>query len=163
MTKTTTTTTKTQLILCIDLGSSSVRCSLYELVVPPHDDDGTAAETGWIVAWHQGHDGSSFLSSSSRPWQAVHAGKIQWWQKTTSTGKNDDGVSLLDLVEECIDDILVNLQQTCDKIQIVAVGFSSLVMNLVGVDKHGKVIPEATLSYSCNETSVATRVKTLQR
>lgn len=47
---------------------------------------------------------------------------------------------------------------------IVAVGFSSLVMNLVGVDAEGiPVGDEATLSYACNLPQVATKVKELQR
>ena len=36
------------------------------------------------------------------------------------------------------------------------------IMNLVGVDDQGQVLPEATMSYACNAPAVAAKVKELQ-
>lgn len=130
-----------QLILCIDLGSSSVRCSLYTI------GDDNAAEPIQVL------DGGS----TSLAWEAVHpeTGKIRWRQAP-------DGCTLLDLVDQCVDELLEKLPSS--SMDIVAVGFSSLVMNLVGVDAEGiPVGDEATLSYACNLPQVATKVKELQR
>ena len=134
-----------KLILCIDLGSSSVRCSLYEM-----------------------EPGHKLVASVAKAWEAVRQGKIHWWQQQDD---NDTMISLLDLLDQSIDDVLQKLaslsssanNQEESSPQIVAVGFSSLVMNLIGVDQQGKVIPEATLSYACNDAMVAAKVKELQR
>ena len=127
-------------VLCIDIGSSSVRCSLYEL----------AGETIRPLA----SDGVPLLAA--RSWDAVHptTGHIQWWQN------NNDGAEMLDFVDSCIDDVFAKLLSI--DVQMVALGFSSLVMNLVGVDAQGQVLPEATMSYACNAPAVAANVKELQ-
>ena len=147
-----------RLILCIDLGSSSVRCSLFEWgeTVRPFRLDDTA---------------TSSSSSASQSWEAVREGKILWWQNTATDADNQP-LCLLDLVDQCMDQVLggkmlaaatTTSSKDDDAPQIVAVGFSSLVMNLVGVDRDGQVVPEATLSYACNDATVAQKVKELER
>ena len=136
-----------QLILSIDLGTSSVRCSLY-----------TTSNSNEEPI-------QLFGDASSLSWEAVHpeTGKIRLHQ----FGDDETNVTLLDLVDQCIDKTLAKLQQSSsssDDVEIVAVGFSSLVMNLIGVDADGTPVgEEATLSYACNLPPVAAKVKELQR
>lgn len=143
--------TMKKLVLCIDLGSSSVRCSLFEM-----------------------EPGHNLVLSVAKPWEAVRHGKIQWWQPQPQQDDNskdlNSTISLLDLVDQSMDELLEKLasststgSEESSSPQIVAVGFSSLVMNLIGVDQQGNVIPQATLSYACNDALVATKVKALQR
>lgn len=155
-----------ELVLCIDLGSSSVRCSLYEL--PPNNDKQAHHHHhcggGPIQQLRRRDDGQ--VVSAAKSWQAVLDGKIQWWQPQPQQSTNDSDnaqqpLSLLDLVDACVQDVLDQVQQ--ESVQIVAVGFSSLVMNLVGVDSKGQVIPQATACYACNQPAVANKVKELQR
>ena len=130
---------KQQLALVIDLGSSSIRSSLYSLP----------------------HDGSSLhcLHVVSLPWEAVHAGSICLDQPASETSPS----SLLDIVDECIDGILAKLIPGEDEMEVVALGFSSLVMNLIGVDAQGKPVGlEATLSYACNSPEVANKINELR-
>ena len=166
------------LVLCIDLGSSSVRCSLYEL--PPNENEqahhhhhhhhhhggGGGGGGGPIQQLRRRDDGQ--VVSAARSWQAVLDGKIQWWQPQSQQSTNDSDnnaqqpLSLLDLVDASVQDVLDQVKQE-ESVQIVAVGFSSLVMNLVGVDSEGQVIPQATACYACNQPAVANKVKELQR
>lgn len=134
-----------RLVLCIDLGSSSVRCSLYRL-----PDEGTKTV--------QPFDETESISMA---WEAVHAetGKVRLQQPRV------DGttISLFDLVDQCIDATLVQLS-LASEVRIAAIGFSSLVMNLIGVDKEGNPVgEEATLSYACNLPVVSAKVNELQR
>jgi hypothetical protein len=137
-----------KLILCVDLGSSSVRCSLYELV-----DD--------LVV--EGNDGRAAVQVvdglvTGLSWQAVHphTGRLCLQQ--------DDDRSLFAVVEACIDETLQKLAtSTKSDGAIVAVGFSSLVMNLLGVDAAGQPVgEEATLTYACHSSAVAAKVQELQ-
>jgi hypothetical protein len=137
-----------KLILCVDLGSSSVRCSLYELV-----DD--------LVV--EGNDGRAAVQVvdglvTGLSWQAVHphTGRLCLQQ--------DDDRSLFAVVEACIDETLRKLAtSTKSDGAIVAVGFSSLVMNLLGVDAEGQPVgEEATLTYACHGSAVAAKVQELQ-
>ena len=77
---------------------------------------------------------------------------------------NDSERTLLDLVEECVDETLTKLQHAHDSIEVVAVGITSFVMNLVGIDAHGNIVgPQATMSYACSSDAVANEVDFLKR
>jgi len=153
---------KQLLILCIDLGSSSVRCSLYSM-------NGSNSNNVESV--------QPFHEASSLSWEAAHheTGKIRLQQQPNQQQQQqqqamvpgiheNETVTLFDLVDQCIDTTLAKLQSTSSSgVEIVAVGFSSLVMNLIGVDAHGNPVgEEATLSYACNLSQVAAKVKELQ-
>lgn len=54
-------------------------------------------------------------------------------------------------IDQCIDNVLSSLRPSHSSYHIVAIGFSSFVMNLVGVDEMGEPVGnEATCSYACN-------------
>lgn len=162
-----------QLVLCIDIGSSSVRCSLYKL--PNDNDNGGSGKDGSSSSIPIVSDATTtgttttttLCCSSSRSWEAVHAstGKIRLQQ-------DEESISLFDVLEECMDDLFQKINNTItssdddddDDVVIVAVGFSSLVMNLIGVDAQGHPVgQEATLSYACNLPQVAQEVQELER
>jgi sugar (pentulose or hexulose) kinase len=119
------------IIVAIDVGSSSVRCSAY------HDNDNKEL---------------SVIDSTSKEMRTVHpnTGKIQ--------------LSVVETVDQCIDELLQKLDHDQDRYTVSAVGFSTFVMNLVGVDASGELIgEEATVSYACNTPSVAKEVEKIKR
>jgi sugar (pentulose or hexulose) kinase len=123
-----------RVIIAIDIGSSSIRCSAYTEL--------------------------NIIASSSRTTSSVEviSGKINI-QSTNAIGK-----TLLDQVEDCLDETLGKLQHMDDTVQVVAVGFACFVMNLVGINRSGNIIgSEATMSYACSSDEVANEVDCLKR
>lgn len=128
---------KRKIILSIDIGSSSVRCSAYSW-----NDASTVVEA--LVG-----------CSSSRPIQAAAAGTRQPILDL-----------LLEYVDNCVEDTLQCLrqrqQQPNNEFRIIAVGFSTFVMNLIGLDKDGNIVDGATITYACNSPRVAQECQLLQ-
>jgi gluconokinase len=127
-----------QVILALDIGSSSVRCSAYRIV----DKDTTTTTP---------------LEQCCRKIRCVqpNTGKIQL--------ETEEGGSLLDEIDACVEMILQDLRQYWD-FQVVGLGFSTFVMNLVGVDSSGNVVgQEATLSYACNSSDVVKECRNLRK
>jgi gluconokinase len=138
--------TTTKLIFAIDIGSSSVRCSAYEI-----------SSTGSLKA--RTNVRTSRVVRSVQP----NTGKIQLLGDDTN---HDNNKSLMDNLDDCIDELLGILRATNEKVsyKVVAVAFSSFVMNLVGVDAKGQIVgEEASISYACNSPSVARQCKALRR
>jgi len=143
------------LILALDVGSSSVRCSAYET--------------------HASSSSAVVVASSRRARRSVHLdGRIAWKQSGDDAGGDDDASSsLLDVIDECVDDVLEQLRMRRpdsdddETITIQAVGFTTFVMNLVGVDRDGNVVggegDESTLSYACQKPEVNAEVEDLKR
>jgi gluconokinase len=131
-----------QIIITIDVGSSSVRSSAYAL--------------------HSGGTLSPSMASASRPQRSVqpNTGKIV----LKGVG---DSPSLMDLADQCIDETLQKLRELFDRDQqweVLGIGFSTFVMNLVGVSAAGEVIgEEASISYACNSAAVGEEVQALKR
>ena len=166
----------TKIIIAIDIGSSSVRCSAYELFRaadledPRHLNNHNGEESPPVVIK------AIDTCRSSRPVRSVqpNTGKIQIF---LGHCRNDDGeqpdvpddsssLCLMDHVDECMDELLSKIRKTYldGRFQILAVGFSSFVMNLVGVDSDGKIIGnEASISYACNSPDVAEQCRSLRR
>ena len=76
---------------------------------------------------------------------------------------------VLSAIDECIDEVLRLLRQKEEKeggkssYQIVGIGFSTFVTNLVGVDTFGEPVGEtATLSYACNREDVVKECQSLR-
>lgn len=122
-----------KVVIAIDIGSSSIRCSAYI--------------------------NSVIITSSSRNSSSVEAisGKIQIHSANSEK-------TLFDLVEDCVDETLMELLSRNDNIKVVAVGFASFVMNLLGIDANGNIVePQATMSYACCSDEVAKEVDSLKR
>lgn len=165
---------KYELILSIDIGSSSIKCSAFE-VRNPRKNDQQQNSSGQI------HDEqcmvgrtneyqipyiASSIASASRDFCAVEpiTGKIM-------VNENLSAPSLFNVVDDCIDDVLKILEDKANvddtsKINytILGCGITSFVMNLVGVDRDGHPLGnETTLSYACNNDAVNMEVETLRR
>lgn len=205
-------------VLAIDVGSSSIRCSAYDITAKTPSSSGTTTTTirsscsssssagchppplpnhGRVVAsfrqsrrsvdpgtgrilvtggggdHHPTIDGSPTAKSTT---------------STTTTGNGSDTVGsrtttsgpggLLDAIDTGVDRVLQQLERLSqpppspatpphdhyDSYKVRAVGFSTLVMNLVGVDREGALVGDsATLSYACPSPSVHAEVEDLQR
>ncbi|CAJ1949769.1 unnamed protein product [Cylindrotheca closterium] len=124
------------IVLALDIGSSSVRCSAYNL--------------------SSNHGSIEKIQSSVRTVSCVrpNSGKIQWYH---------DNDTLLDIIDHCVDETIDYLRQDKVKFKVSAVGFSSFVMNLIGVDSDGNFVDEeATMSYACNTVDVAKECKAMK-
>jgi gluconokinase len=118
-----------QIIITIDVGSSSVRSSAYAL--------------------HSGGTLSPSMASASRPKRSVQP----------NTGKI--------VLKGVGDSPLRKLRELFDRDQqweVLGIGFSTFVMNLVGVSVDGEVVgEEASISYACNSAAVGDEVQALKR
>jgi gluconokinase len=142
---------KAKVVITVDIGSSSVRCSAYSL------RDAEGRNEGGGLTNVQALD-NCFTSRTVRSVQP-NTGKIH-----LSASENDSRKSLMENVDDCIDELLEILRQTQESFQVVAVGFSCFVMNMVGVDKEGSVVgEEASISYACNSPTVAECCRKLRR
>jgi len=141
-------------ILALDVGSSSVRCSAYS-------NDRGAQSAGRATS-------SSaccllLLASSRRTRRSVDfQGRIAW---TTEEEEEGEQSNLLDVLDACVDDVLAQLREKKNMTtKIQAVGFSTFAMNLIGVNQLGDVLGEdATMSYACQIPEVNVEVEKLKR
>jgi len=73
---------------------------------------------------------------------------------------------VLAAIDECIDEMLILLSKSGmpdSSYRVVAIGFTTFVMNLVGVDTYGNPVGDAaTCSYACNRDDVVKECKTLR-
>jgi len=124
-------------LLVLDVGSSSVRCCAYTL-----EDDTTISKAEVII---------------TRPRMSVHP----------VTGKIRQVMGLLDTINGCVDAVLDELASFTDSstgFAIKGVGFSSFVMNLIGIDECGNPVgDDMTLSYACNSEAVVEEVAALSK
>jgi hypothetical protein len=78
-----------------------------------------------------------------------------------------DSPSLMDSIDKCIDETLHKLREQFNGGQqwdVVGVGLSTFVMNLVGVTVDGDLVGEdASISYACNSPEVGKEVQALKR
>ena len=149
------------IILAIDAGSSSIRC------------------TGW---WYEYH------GNNKEDTHDIDNNDINNAQFSSPLVTAMDGIShtismpatkhttghihirqVLSTIDECVDKVLSLLRSTQDTTssndgyQIVALGFSTFVMNLVGVDVNGDPVSDvATCSYACNRDDVVRECQALR-
>lgn len=135
----------TSVILAIDAGSSSIRCIGYEYLNNSQEDE--------LFSEQQ-------RPSSPSP-QLVRAIEgIAYTIPMQSVIPNTGHIRIhkvLTAIDECIDEVLLLLRHNMpgSSYEVVAIGFSTFVMNLVGVDVYGEPVGEsATLSYACNREDV---------
>ena len=181
------------IILAIDAGSSSIRCTAYEYNDCHHASDGSE---------HNGYGNGDDVrdgghgddccneqeTSQSTPSLAPLIRPIEEASHTlpmASVIPNTGYIRIHDVltaIDECVDEVLRSLRSMATDVsstkpevehdarmrlqpsfQIVAIGFSTFVMNLVGVDEYGEPVGEsATLSYACNREDVVRECQTLR-
>ena len=131
------------IILIVDAGSSSVRCISYELL----DSRSCRSRSEEEVS-----------TSSQSPIKAIEG--MSYSVPMMSVSPNTGYIRIhevLDAIDLCVDEVLRLLRQTItdERYNITALGFSTFVMNLVGVDEFGQPMGDkATLSYACNRADV---------
>jgi gluconokinase len=212
-----------RIILALDIGSSSVRCTAYRMVEkqqqqqqqqhPPATSETTGENESKLskttiitVESIPGCSSSSRILQSVQPnsgyinlrpeqqqqQQQPNYNEIHSKNSTTTSneGKADASLSLLDEIDSCIDDQLKRLEEVMisspiavtttttteeqadpstdppppPSYQIVGIGISTFVMNLVGVDSEGNLVgPMASCSYACNAPAVALECRSLRQ
>lgn len=136
-------------ILAIDIGSSSIRCTPYAF-----DDD------------YDGNLIAIFGCSSSVPRQTVQpiSGKIKLHDDHVGETRP---LGLLEHIVSSVESVLCGLRSSeeVQEFHIAAVGFSSFVMNLIAVDgSNGNLIGEAaSISYACNSIGASAECKSLRQ
>ena len=149
-------------LLAIDAGSSSIRCTAYEYFPPHHHhihgDGGVDSTTTKC-------DKKKFASSIPPPLvQAIegvsHAVAMEAIVPSTGHIRINE---VLTAIDKSVDETLNLLRQkmlACDvtnpcPYRVVAIGFSTFVMNFVALDIHGDPVGDvATCSYACNRDDV---------
>jgi gluconokinase len=125
-------------ILALDIGSSSVRCTAYQ-------------------AYDFANVREITKCSASRTVRLVQptTGKIQL---------RFDDTTLMDQVDACVNDTLQSLRKLTEPFRVVGVGCSCFVMNLLAVKADGSLVgEEASMSYACNAASVAAECRTIRQ
>mmetsp|Transcript_298 Transcript_298/g.596 ORF Transcript_298/g.596 Transcript_298/m.596 type:complete len:620 (-) Transcript_298:322-2181(-) len=150
------------IILAIDAGSSSIRCTGYEYHGATQYRHSQTAEP-----WPIGDDIADLRGDgSSEPLVSALEG-ISHTIPMATVVPNTGYIRIhkvLAAIDECIDEILRKCQSMpTSSYQIVAIGFSTFVMNFVGVDIRGDPVGEvATLSYACNREDAVKKCEELK-
>jgi sugar (pentulose or hexulose) kinase len=166
---------KRNVILAIDVGSSSIRCTAYDccgnrstdgkhtLVDPSFAILASYSYPRKSVETYTGHirivDDTSSISSSSVS------------QSTSDSRSAPTNHDLFDCIDTCVDQVLYQLQRnpndsTCQMhdFNIVGVGFTTFVMNLIGIDPNGRPLGNnVTMSYACQTKQVQEEVLQIKR
>ena len=167
-----------EIIISLDIGSSSIRCSPYSIyfesnsvrAVPScasvRKISSVRPNSGKIILIHQitnKHCGPS----SSRSDSELHLSDKECDSESSTK-------TLFDFIDECIDESLSKLRSEYDRFQIVGLGVSSFVMNFIGIDEKGQLIPTNvddsgggggghTISYACNSQDVVNECLKLKK
>lgn len=68
------------------------------------------------------------------------------------------------MIDTCVDNVLSLLQSSLSQFDIVGIGFSTFVMNLVGVDEWGAPVDDGmTCSYACNRREAVEECERLKQ
>lgn len=137
---------KNEIILALDIGSSSIRCSAYKIVSNDGGKAGTKVEP---------MSDDSFAVRQMRTVEP-NTGKIML--------QTEGGTNLLDEIDGIIDECLEKLRNSADEIRVVGLAFATFCMNLIAIDENGKPVgKEATLSYACSTPAVGEECRWLKR
>lgn len=129
---------KKELILTIDIGSSSIRCAAHEVIGKNE-----------VVSFVDCH--------AVRKIRTVEpiTGKIML--------KTENGTDLHEEIDGVIDDVLNQIRNSSVGIKVVGIGFATFCMNLIALDVNGQPVgKDATLSYACSSPEVANQCESLK-
>lgn len=138
----------TTYLLAIDAGSSSIRCTAYQLQDEIDQNNNSTNTTS---------SNTSILQST--PYH--HSIPLSIVTSSTSSIRINP---ILTAIDECIDVVLSLLRDSLmeGEYTIASVGLSTFVMNFIGVDLHGDVVEEATCWYGCNSREVGIECEKLK-
>jgi gluconokinase len=132
-----------KVILGVDIGSSSIRCTAYQTKRNnDRHDQSTCPFTLMEIL--------DCAVASPRPSVQPNTGKILVFDED---GTTNNACTIFDTVDSLVEQVLNKLQTRMqDSFQIVAVGFSTFVMNLVAINSEtGELLGNHyTISYACN-------------
>jgi len=145
-----------RIVLAIDVGSSSIRCTAFKILIESDEKPGVSNEEQPSLI--RAVPDCSF----SKKMQCVHpnSGRINLFSQNSSSKRT----TLLEEIDSSVDATLAKLrgQYNCDNslsdvaFAICGIAFSTFVMNLIGVDETGEMIGEAaTMTYACNNAEAA--------
>jgi len=158
------------IVLTVDIGSTRVRCSAYEYHGGPHHPN--------RYQWKQSPlagpmmDVDAIMMSGGNDSAPKIVNEFNGVSHTIPISAVSDTGNIrihevLGGIDICIDETLMLLNQyhtsagSC--YQVVAIGFTTFVMNLVGVDIHGDPVGEAaTCSFACNREDVVKECERLR-
>jgi len=147
------------IILAIDAGSSSVRCIGYEY----HGNNTEDTHNIDIDNINYNQSLSPLITAVDGVSHTISMSAIN-----PNTG-HIHTQQVLSAIDECVDEALCLLRSaqhnntSNDRYQIIAVGFSTFVMNLIGVDINGDPVSDvATCSYACNRDDVVRECQALR-
>jgi gluconokinase len=148
-----------QVILAVDVGSSSIRCTAYRVRT-----NTAAGSSPGSKSDSQQQQQANKVEPVSEDSFAVR--KIRTVE--TNTGKimltTEDGTNLLDEIDWIIDECLEKLRNSLEEFHVLGLGFATFCMNLIALDEYGKPVgKEATLSYACATPGVADECRWLKR
>ena len=129
-------------ILAVDAGSSSVRCSAFHAV-----------------------SASAGLEGGCDVVRKIECHSIKLDALAPTTGRININ-AILDAVDVCVDETLESIRRLFPggTARVVSIGMTTFCMNLVGVDQFGEPVGEsATLSYACNSERVAQECLSLKQ
>lgn len=135
---------ETKVILSVDVGSSSIRCSAYE-----YNSDSTASDFR-VSALNNCK--SICKISCIRPGY----GHIIL-SRSIHSKDSGSSVYLLDDIDNCINECVKKLRSHYEhtSFSIISIGLTTFVMNLIAIDNHGNSCgKKMTLSYACNRVEV---------
>ncbi len=174
------------IIISLDVGSSSIRCTPYTIST---DSKSVQAISKCTIAKKI----SSVRPNSGKIIliQQQHADTNQHISISNMEGNSNDSkamMTLFDEIDNCIDESLSKLRSEMSDFQIVGLGVSSFVMNLIGIDEEGQLIltdnnnnndnnnnskdcedggggggGEHTFSYACNSQDVVNECMSLKK
>ena len=172
-----------QIILALDVGSSSVRCSAYKLLTAAHQDDDDDGQQGTVESILGCFAKRDLRSVQPNTGKILHL--VQQEQRrqpdgdacTTNDGDDEDDrdddnnkckgtTFLFDDIDDCVDETLQALRTRYNHRDfiVVGVGCSSFVMNLIGTDTNGQPVGSlASMSYACNDFDVVRYCRSLKR
>ena len=163
--------------IAIDVGSSSIRCTAYDC---GRIADISCTSSSSSQTPHQ-RPPYTVLASYSYPRKSIdsYTGNIRIFDSddnipsslspldnvNINTAMSND---IFDCIDTCLNQVLRQLQSQMNnnhvQYNIIGVGFSTFVMNLIGVDHNYRPVGNtATMSYACQSKEVQDEVKRLQR
>jgi ribulose kinase len=126
-------------VIALDIGSSSIRCSAYRVL---------------------GKDGVKMLDQCYTVRQLKTVESISGKIRLTT----EQGTDLLDEIDGIVDDVLQKLRELAEPTKVLGLGFASFCMNLIALDALGHPVgQEATISYSCSTSDVGDECRWLKR
>ena len=165
------------IILAIDAGSSSIRCNAYE-----YTDASLSSSTSDVVDDRLPSDSSTSPSLVNAIEGIHHTISMSAINPTTGNIRIQQVLSAID---ECVDEVLCLLrmppgspsseenkssssttnyeESSSNEYQIVAIGFSTFVMNFIAVNAYGNPVGDvATCSYAVNREDVVNECQSLR-